>query len=61
MQHKAVVEAVALLFEGMPAAGYGRNLKFVHDASDGLPPTLREGHRGIVNVHKLTVADGTPV
>ena len=46
-------------FAAVPSAGYGRNLWFVQGAGDE-SPTLREGHRGIFNVHQRMLADGTP-
>ena len=37
----------------------GRNLELIQGAGDN-SPTLRERHRGIFNVHRLMLADGTP-
>ena len=45
---------------GVPSAGWSKNFEFGHGADDSLP-TLREIHHGIFNVHRLMLADGTPV
>ena len=46
--------------DALPSAGSGRNFEFGHGAGDSLP-TLRDGHHGIFDVHKLMLADGPSV
>ena len=45
--------------DAVPLAGEGRNLSFIQGAGK-YSSTLREGHRGIFDVHKLMLADRTP-